>query len=174
MRQSRAGSSNTRNGSCFNFIELPICLDHQARWPEVRRILGVWHRPVKTTKKRTSISSKSKIQTKLFNYPIRSSQHVRWNRQTDLLGRFQINDEFKLRRLLYRQVCGLRAFQDFVDISGGAAVQVGNAHAVKHEATSVREEAVWIHRRQPALGRELCNLCSLRSGDRARQHEDCA
>src|SRR6266436_4619952 len=100
MGQRRVGSSNKKNDSCFNFIELPICLDHQARWPEVRRILGVWYRPVKTTKKRTSINSKSEIpREKLFNYPIRSSQHVRRNRETDLLCSIQIEHQLELSRL---------------------------------------------------------------------------
>ena len=45
-----------------------------------------------------------------FNYFIRTRQHVRRNRQADLFGRLQIDHEFKLRRLLYRKVCGLSAF----------------------------------------------------------------
>ena len=36
----------------------------------------------------------------LFNDLIRPYQHVRWNRQADLLGGFQIDDELELFRLL--------------------------------------------------------------------------
>jgi len=36
----------------------------------------------------------------LFDHLIRSHQHVRWYRQADLLGRFQIDDQLKLFRLL--------------------------------------------------------------------------
>jgi hypothetical protein len=37
-----------------------------------------------------------------LNYPIRSYEHVRRNRQADLLRGFEIDNEFELRRLLNR------------------------------------------------------------------------
>ena len=39
-----------------------------------------------------------------LNHLIRPRQHVRRNRQADLLGRLQIDDELKLRRLLHWRV----------------------------------------------------------------------
>src|SRR5262245_41142613 len=56
----------------------------------------------------------------LPDHLIRPHQHVGWNRQTDLLGRFQVDDELKLHRLLHGEVGGLPAFEDFVDISRSA------------------------------------------------------
>jgi hypothetical protein len=48
-----------------------------------------------------SLNPKSKIANpKLFNYFIRSHQHVRRNRQADLLGSFEIDHKVKFRRLL--------------------------------------------------------------------------
>jgi hypothetical protein len=44
---------------------------------------------------------------KLFNNPVRSSQHVRWNRQADLFRRLQLDDELELDRLLHWQIGGL-------------------------------------------------------------------
>ena len=58
----------------------------------------------------------------LLNQPIRSGQHIRWNRETDLLCGFEIDHQLKLRRLLHRQVRRLSAFQDLVHIASGAAV----------------------------------------------------
>ena len=55
-----------------------------------------------------------------FDHLIRPCQHIRWNRQADLLGRFWVDDEFKLRRLFHRQVGGLSALQNFIHIDGGA------------------------------------------------------
>ena len=40
----------------------------------------------------------------LFDHLIRSRQHIRWNRQANLLGRLEIDDKLKLRRLLDRKV----------------------------------------------------------------------
>lgn len=34
------------------------------------------------------------------NYPVRPRQHIRRDRQADLLGGFEVDDEFKLDRLL--------------------------------------------------------------------------
>ena len=58
----------------------------------------------------------------LLDHPIRSGQHIRWNRETDLLCGFEIDHQLKLRRLLHRQVRRLSAFQDLVHIASGAAV----------------------------------------------------
>ena len=59
--------------------------------------------------------------TMSLDYSVRSHQHIRRDRQADLLRRFQIDDELKLHRLLHRDIRGLGAFQNLVDESGGAA-----------------------------------------------------
>ena len=53
---------------------------------------------------------------------IRPRQHVRRNRQADLLGRLEIDHELKLRRLLHWQIGGLGALQDSVHEIGDAPV----------------------------------------------------
>ena len=47
-----------------------------------------------------------------FYDPVRPHQHIRRDRQADLLGGFQIDDEFKLRRLFYWEVGWLGAFEN--------------------------------------------------------------
>ena len=96
---------------------------------------------------------------------VRPHQHIRRNRQADLLGRFQIDDELKLRRLLHGEIGGLGAFQNLVHISSGAPVQVEEAHAVGHKPTGFDVPRLVVYRREPALYREVCNLCSLRTDD---------
>src|SRR5262245_66642319 len=78
----------------------------------------------------------STLDTRPFSldYPIRSCQHIWRNRETDLLGRFQINDELELRRLLDGEVGGLSAFQNLIHIDCGTAAHVEEIHAVKHKA----------------------------------------
>jgi hypothetical protein len=44
------------------------------------------------------------------DYFVSSSQNIRWNRESDLLGGFKINDELKLRWLLDGQISGLGTF----------------------------------------------------------------
>jgi len=52
------------------------------------------------------------ILRRLFDDPIRLHQPPVWYHQAELLGSFQSDDELKLRRLLYGNVCGLGAFED--------------------------------------------------------------
>ena len=47
----------------------------------------------------------------LLDHLVRPYQHIRRNRQADLLRRFQIDDEFEFDRLLDGQVCGLPPFK---------------------------------------------------------------
>ena len=104
---------------------------------------------------------------------VRSRQHIRWDCETDLLGGLQIDDELKSLRLLDRQIGGLSAFQDLVYINRSATEQVVNARAIIHEATSVHKVALRVYRRETVLSCEFYNMCSLRSSEGARQHEDC-
>src|SRR5262249_3954853 len=104
------------------------------------------------------------------NYSIRPRQHVGRNRQTDLFGRFQIDDELEFLRLLHRKVSRLPTFQYFVHVRSGAAKQIANAYAVGHEPTFF--DIFWsaICRWEPALYRQVQNLLSLRIEDGASQH----
>ena len=63
---------------------------------------------------------------KSLDYSVRSHQHVGRNRQTDLLGRFQIDDELEFVWLLHGEIGWLPAFEDFVHIGRGAPEQVGD------------------------------------------------
>ena len=51
------------------------------------------------------------LSRRILDHLIRPHQHVRRNRQADLLRGFEIDDELKLRRLLDRQVAGLAPFK---------------------------------------------------------------
>ena len=74
---------------------------------------------------------------KSLNYLIRSRQHIRRNRQADLLRGFEIDDELELRRLLHWQVGGLCTFQNLVDVNGGAPVLVSHVSCIGHQAASL-------------------------------------
>jgi len=55
--------------------------------------------------------------------PIRSLEHADWNCQSDLFCRLKVNDEFKLRRLLHRQINRFGTLQDLVDVNRRAPVE---------------------------------------------------
>src|SRR5215467_10801449 len=97
-----------------------------------------------------------------FDHPIRSRQHVGRDRQTDLLRGFEIDDQLKLRRLLYREISRLSAFENLVHVSGSAPEQVAIARPVVHEPPVFRIFWPTVYCRESALYREVCNLSSLR------------
>ena len=50
-----------------------------------------------------------------LDHLVRPRQHVRRNRQADLLGSLQVDDQLELRGLLHREIGGLGAFEDFIN-----------------------------------------------------------
>ena len=48
---------------------------------------------------------------RLLDHSVRPHQHIRRNRQTDLLSRFQINDELEFRRLFDWEISRFRTFR---------------------------------------------------------------
>src|SRR5438034_2638463 len=65
---------------------------------------------------------------------IRPLKHADWNCQTDLFCCLKVNDEFKLRCLLYGQIGGFGTLQDFVDVVSRLAEQIIVVRPVGHEA----------------------------------------
>src|SRR5215471_7746693 len=67
-----------------------------------------------------SLNRKSAIANlKLPYHLIRSCQHIGRNRQADLLGGLQIDDELELRRLLHGKFCWLCSFENSIHIICG-------------------------------------------------------
>ena len=65
--------------------------------------------------------------------PVRPCQQVRWNGQADLLGGFEIDYKLEFRWLLDRQVGGLSALKNAVNVVGGTPAQEARQRAVGHE-----------------------------------------
>jgi len=65
-----------------------------------------------------------------LNHFVRAQQYCLWDRQPERPRRLEIDDEFKLDRLLNGKVGRLRTFKDLVDVGRGAPGQVGEAWCV--------------------------------------------
>ena len=89
------------------------------------------------------------------------------------LSRVEIDDQLKLRWLLNWEISGLAAFENLVHIGSGAPVQVGHGHAVGHKPAGFHVFSIAVNRREPALYREFCSLCSVRIGNARQQTKDC-
>src|SRR5262245_27231396 len=67
-----------------------------------------------------------------LNNLVRSRQHIRWNRETDLLRGLQIDQQLELRRLLDWQVSRFCTLQDPVDHQRRALVRFNPVGSVGH------------------------------------------
>jgi hypothetical protein len=102
---------------------------------------------------------KSKIVS--LDHPIRSRQHIRRDRQANLLGRFQIDRKLELCRLLNRQVCRLSPFENFVHEVRGAPHRIMTAGGIGNQATVFDKRSSPTHRWKPVLLRKAQELHSI-------------
>ena len=77
------------------------------------------------------------LSRRILDHPIRPRQHVGRNREADLFGCFQIDDELELCWLLHGKVLRLPSLQDLVHIDSATPPQVSSARAVRHGDTLV-------------------------------------
>jgi hypothetical protein len=90
-----------------------------------------------------------------FDHLVRPEQHRLRDHKTDLLGGFKIDHQLELRGLLDWQLRWIGAFQDLINISGGAPVQVHKVRCIGYETPGLDELARWVDRREPTLCRQL-------------------
>src|SRR5947207_6051287 len=94
-----------------------------------------------------------------FDHLIRPKKNRLRNRQADLLGGFQIDDQLEFCWLLHRQITRLPAFEDLVNVSGSATIQIGNACRVGHEPPGDDKFLLSIHPWQPVFCCQLDDSC---------------
>src|SRR5262245_12683911 len=119
-----------------------------------------------------SVNGAVRVFSVLLDHIVRPRQHVRRNRQADLLCCFQIDDKLELFGLFHREIGRLGTFQNFVHISSGTAYQVIPAHSITHKPTSFHKLRRVIYRRKPVLYRKFANLFTLGIEYWTTQHQD--
>src|SRR5262249_14342976 len=163
MVEAEPAVRNPMRGTCLNCCASLV-------YPEARI-------KVDTTKTRNLLFIRSSLnpnsKTRLLNHFIRPSQHIRRDREVDLLGSFQIDHQFKLGWLLHRQISGLGTLKNLVNILSGAAGQIGRVDSVPHESSRFHNSSTHPHRREPVLCRKLDKRCLMNGQYRASQLDDC-
>ena len=71
-----------------------------------------------------------------------------WNCQPYLFGRLEVNDEFKLRCLLYGRSAGLAPFKILFHVNHRAPIEVDIVHPVRHQAALIDELPLEVNSRQ--------------------------
>ena len=67
----------------------------------------------------------------------------------------QINDKFKLRCLLHRQISRFGAFQNFIHVNSGAPIEVIEVRSVGHETALVDKLLLEVNTRQAVFAGKL-------------------
>jgi hypothetical protein len=96
-----------------------------------------------------------------LHHLIRSREYLRRNHQTNLFRCFKVNDEFKLCRLLHRQISRLGTFQDLVHVNSRAPKEVSVVHSIGHQAALIDKLLLVVNSRQPVSDGKLDDPLSL-------------
>src|SRR5215471_20642283 len=86
---------------------------------------------------------------RLFDHFVGERQQLVWKLETECLGGREIDDQPVSRRLLHRQLGGLGALEDLVDVDSGAPSQIVDVRAVTHETAGLH---IPLAPEQPAAG----------------------
>src|SRR5207245_9287375 len=98
-------------------------------------------------------------------------QHRWWDRQSERLGGFEVDDQLELGGLFDGEVGGLCAFEDLVDVGCRASNLVVKVHRIGHEAACLNKLPLSPYRRYLALGREVHEGFSILSCQKTRGPE---
>ena len=84
-------------------------------------------------------------------------QHAGGNCQTNLFCRLKVNDEFKLRRLLHRQISRFGTFQDLVHVNSRTTIEITEVRPIGHETAVIDIFLSVINGGQPVFADKLDN-----------------
>src|SRR5438270_7866644 len=86
---------------------------------------------------------------------VRLQQQRLRDRQSERLGRLQVDYQLELGRMLDRELTGLGALENLVDVGSRSEVEVGVAGRVRDQTANGGEFALLVAARQTAVQGEL-------------------
>src|SRR5262249_15381552 len=96
----------------------------------------------------------------------------RWNFEPERLRSLEIDHQIVLGRVLHRQVGGLLALEDAIDVAGRAAVLVEEIQPICDETAGHSVKAGTVNCRQPVLRRQRDDQVAMRRGSRRHTWRD--
>src|SRR5262249_22255541 len=106
------------------------------------------------------------VKTSLFDDLVGGGEQRLRNIETERFGGFEIDHELEFGWLLDWKVRGLRSLKNFVNIAGGAPIQVTKICSVGQQTPSIHKHPQPVYRKQSSLARKLHNLASIIRGER--------
>src|SRR5262245_50715361 len=91
----------------------------------------------------------------LFNHLISPQQQRRRDRETERLGRLEVDDQLELCGPLHWQIGGRRSSENFVNVDGRTLPSVIGIRRVTYEPALLDKGSPRIYPGQPVLHREL-------------------
>ncbi len=105
--------------------------------------------------------SKRVCATRSSDYPVRPRQHIRRNREADLLGSSEIDEQLELHSLLYRKLICLGTLENFVHENGRTKKSIGVVRRIRNQCAFFDKAASLAHQRKPSLYSEIGNRFSV-------------
>src|SRR5262249_19068106 len=87
------------------------------------------------------------------------------NLETERSRGLEIDDKLEFGRLFDRQIAGVGAFENFVDVACGAAKNIAVVWSITDQAASFGKSTIGIHRGQPISRSQIKILFSLNKED---------
>src|SRR5262245_3233316 len=109
-------------------------------------------------------TERSAAKKSLLNHLVGAGEQRRWHSNAKPLGGVHIDDQLETSWLLDRQIGGLGAFEDFVDVHGSLAKKVRIYRGVRHQPALVDEPARHGNRRHAVLQRQLGGALARQAG----------
>src|ERR1700730_383174 len=97
----------------------------------------------------------------LFNHLVCTSQQRSWNIDAQDLRSLEVDEQFKLGRLLDRQVGWLATFEDFVHVGAAQPEGVGDVRSIGHQPAQLHKLLAHGDKGQPEFCGEVDNPFSL-------------
>src|SRR5207237_3807419 len=107
-----------------------------------------------------------------LNHLVGTKQNFLWNAQTNRLGGIQVDEQLELDGLLDRQVSGLCAFEDLVNVGCRAPIEIGIARSISDETAGLDVLPGHINHRQPMLDGVVRDRLSVRLGQSIYSYRD--
>src|SRR5262245_29297975 len=140
-------------------LAMPTC----SRFEEVLRAFPS-HVPYVAITILSSCSETRPVTSASLNQLVGAGEEPRWDSNAKCLGGFHIDDQLETSWLLDRQIGGLGAFEDLVDVHGSLAKKVRINRRVRHQPAFVDEPARHGNRRHAVLQRQLGGALARQAG----------